>query len=84
MISALEAKRLLQKGFEAYSAHVIDTSTLKVTLKSVPVVREFSDVFLEDFPRLPLDRELEFDIDLLPESVPISIPPYRMALTKLK
>ena len=44
VISALEAKRLLYKGCEAYLAHVINTSTLKVTLKSVPIMQEFSDV----------------------------------------
>ena len=41
-------------------------------------------MFSKDLPRLPLDRELEFGIGLLPESTPISIPPYRMALVKLK
>ena len=64
MISVLEVKRLLHKGCKAYLAHVINTSTLKVTLESVLVVREFSDVFLENLPRLPPNRELEFDIDL--------------------
>ena len=53
-------------------------------MESVPVVREFSDVFLEYLPRLPRDRELEFGIDLLPGSTPIFIPPYKMALAELK
>ena len=55
VISALKAKRLLHKGCEAYLAHVVDKSTSKVTLKSVSIVREFSDVFSKDLPRLPLD-----------------------------
>ena len=38
MILALEAKRLLHKGCEAYLAHVIDTSISDVTLESVPIV----------------------------------------------
>ena len=42
------------------------------------------DVFLEDLPRLPLGRELEFGTDLLPGSTPISVPSYKMALTELK
>ena len=84
VISALETKRLLHKGCEAYLAHVIDTSTSKVTLESVSVMREFSDVFLEDLPWLPLDRELEFGIDILLGSALISILPYRMALVELK
>ena len=84
VISALETKRLLHKGCEAYLAHVIDTSTPKVTLESVPVVQEFMDVFFEDLPRLPPDRELEFGIDLLPRSTPIFILTYRMVPIKLK
>ena len=84
MISVLEAKRLLHKGCEAYLAHVINTSTLEMTLENVPVVREFSDVFLEDLSRLPSNRELEFCIDLLPKIAPISILLYRMALVELK
>ena len=84
VISALKAKRLLPKGCEAYLAHVVDTSTLKVTLRSVPIVQEFSDVFFKDLLRLSLDRELEFHIDLLLGSAPISIPLYRMAPIELK
>ena len=45
VISALEAKRLLHKGCEAYLAHVINTSTLKVILENVPIVRELSMCF---------------------------------------
>ena len=38
VISALEAKRFLCKGCEAYLTHVVDKSTLEVALDSVPVV----------------------------------------------
>ena len=84
VISALEAKRLLHKGYEAYLAHVIDKSSSKITLENIPIVIEFSDFFPEDFMGLPLDRELEFEIKLLPCSSPISILPYRMAPAELK
>ena len=84
VISALEAKRLLHKGCEAYLTHVVDTSTLKVILRSVLVVREFSDMFLEDLPRLPPYQNLEFGIDLLPGLAVIFIPLYRMDLVDLK
>ena len=71
VISALEAKRLLHKGCEMYLAHVIDKSSFKVTVENVPVVCEFPDVFLEDLPGLPPDRE--FEIELLPSSAYVSI-----------
>ena len=58
VISALKAKRLLPKGCEAYLAHVVDTSTLKVTLRSVPIVQEFSNMFPKDLLGLPPNREL--------------------------
>ena len=38
VILALEAKRLLHKGCEAYLAHVIDTLTSEVTLENVSIV----------------------------------------------
>ena len=47
-------------------------------------MQEFSDVFSEDLPRLPPDRELEFGIELFPRLAPIFIPSYRMALVELK
>ncbi|KAA3471199.1 Hexaprenyldihydroxybenzoate methyltransferase, mitochondrial-like protein [Gossypium australe] len=50
----------------------------------VPVVCEFPDVFPEELPGLPPIREMEFSIDLVPGTTPISIAPYRMAPTKLK
>ena len=84
MISALEAKRLLHKGWEAYLAYVIDKSSSKVTLDNVLVVCEFFDVFPEDLLGLPADRELEFRIKLLPGSALVSIPPYRMTPIELK
>ena len=84
VILVLEAKRLLHKGCEAYLTHVINTSTPKMTLENVPIVQEFLNVFLEDFPWLPPNRELKFCIDLLPGTAPISILSYRMASTELK
>ena len=50
----------------------------------IPVVREFPDVFLDDIAGLPPDREVEFTIDLIPRTEPISIPPYRMAPAELR
>ena len=64
--------------------YVVDTSVTEVKLENVPVVCEFPDVFLEDLPGLPPDRELEFGIKVLLDLAPISIPPYRMALMELK
>ncbi|XP_070677556.1 uncharacterized protein [Malus domestica] len=44
----------------------------------------FLDVFPDDLPGLPPDRDMEFVIDLLPGTDPISLTPYRMAPTELR
>ena len=52
-------------------------------LASIPMVCEFLDVFPKDLPGLPLDRDVEFSIELEPGTSPISRRPYRMALKEL-
>ena len=52
VILALEAKRLPHKGCEAHLAHVVDKSSSEITLDSVPIVREFPDVFPKKFTGL--------------------------------
>ena len=79
VISVFEAKRLLHTWCEVYLAHVIDKLTPEVVLDSVSVVRKFLDIFSKDLSGLPLDRELEFEIELLPGPAPVSILLYRMA-----
>ena len=53
-------------------------------LEDIPVVREFSDVFPEDLPGIPPDRDIDFQIELAPGIEPISKAPYRMAHLEVK
>jgi hypothetical protein len=48
------------------------------------VVRYFPDVFPEALLGMPSDREVEFVIDLLPRTAPISKWPYKMSVEELK
>jgi hypothetical protein len=52
-------------------------------LASIPMVCEFSDVFPEDLPGLPPNREVEFTIELEPGTTPISWHPYHIAPKEL-
>ena len=52
-------------------------------LSKVPVVCEFPDVFPEELPGMPPDREIEFIIDLAPGTTPIYKKPYRIAPSEL-
>ncbi|XP_073019274.1 uncharacterized protein [Primulina eburnea] len=45
---------------------------------------DYPDVFADDVPGLPPDREVEFVIDLIPGTTPISMAPYRMAPTEMR
>ncbi|XP_039051679.1 uncharacterized protein LOC120193167 [Hibiscus syriacus] len=63
---------------------VVDTRVSILTLEDIHIVREFSDVFLEEFPGLSPESETEFSIEIMSGSAMVSIAPHRMALTKLK
>jgi hypothetical protein len=49
----------------------------------VLVVNEFPDVFSEEFPGMPPDRDIEFVIELKPGTVPIYKTPFRMTTPEL-
>ena len=84
MISVLKANKMLRKTCQGYLAYAIEPEYPEISLEEVPVVREYPDVFPEDLPGLPPDREIEFEIELAPGTEPISIAPYRMAPTEMK
>ena len=56
----------------------------QVKLEDIPVVKEFQDVFLEELPGLPPEREVDLSIDILSGTTPIFRAPYYMAPTELK
>jgi hypothetical protein len=61
--------------------------TIISPLDEIPVVCEYLDVFLDELPGMPPDRDVEFVIELQPGTAPISKRPYRMPpkeLTELK
>ena len=74
----------MERGCLSYLAFIWDTSIEPPPMDSVLVVQEFLDVFPSDLPGVPPDRDIDFAIDLEPDTKPISIPPYRMAPTELK
>ncbi|KAM2088514.1 hypothetical protein ACFX1T_032585 [Malus domestica] len=84
VISAIRAKKLLSKGCQGYLAHVVLNDVDSGSVEEVGVVRHYPDVFPDDLPGLPPDRDVEFSIDLLPSTNPISLAPYRMAPAELR
>ncbi|XP_075504555.1 uncharacterized protein LOC142541993 [Primulina tabacum] len=84
-ISCLKAHEMLSKECQGFLAVVIYVNTeMTRKLNEIEVVRDFLDIFADDVPGLPPDREVEFVIDVVPGTAPISKAPYRMALTEMK
>ena len=83
-ISYLKARKMIAKGYICHLVRVHDTEAEVPTFQSIPVVNEFPDVFPDELPGLPPESEIDFAIDVVPNTEPISIPPFRMALAELK
>jgi len=62
----------------------LSCATQVVELSKIPVVCDFSDVFPDELPGLPPDRDVEFAIELVPRTTPISRRPYRMPPNELE
>jgi hypothetical protein len=52
-------------------------------IERIPVVSEHPDVFPDELPRMPPNRDIEFAIELQPGTTPISKRPYRMPPAEL-
>ncbi|XP_073138609.1 uncharacterized protein [Henckelia pumila] len=85
IISSLQAKQLVLDGCESFLASLSLTEfPARPSIVDVDVVRDFGDVFPDDVTGIPPDREVEFSIDLVPGTVPISKAPYILAPTEMR
>ncbi|GKG15523.1 hypothetical protein Tco_0357846 [Tanacetum coccineum] len=74
--------------FPIFLAHVtakeVEDKSKKKRLEDVPIVRDFPEVFSEDLSGLPLTRQVEFQIDLVPGAAPVARAPYPLAPSEMK
>ncbi|GJW16744.1 putative reverse transcriptase domain-containing protein [Tanacetum coccineum] len=80
IISCYGRPKSYEKGLvQVYLAQVTskkaEDKSEEKRLEDVPIVREFLEVFPEDFPRLPPARQVEFQIDLVPSDAPVARAP---------
>ena len=52
-------------------------------IEEFQVVCDFPEVFPDEIPDVPSEREVEFNIDLVPGTRPVSMAPYRMFASEL-
>ncbi|XP_061369288.1 uncharacterized protein LOC133312149 [Gastrolobium bilobum] len=82
-LSVLQAIKALRARALGYVMLGVLVRRTQEDITSIPVVREFLEVFLEDIPEFPPQQEIEFSIDLLPGVGPISLAPYQMSPPEL-
>ncbi|GJX80007.1 putative reverse transcriptase domain-containing protein, partial [Tanacetum coccineum] len=88
IISCTKTQKYIKRGCPIFLAQITKKETEDKSeekrLKDMPIVRDFSEVFLEDLPGLPHMRQVKFQIDLVPDAAPVARAPYRLAPTELQ
>ena len=60
IMTAMKASKMLRKSYQGYLSYAIEVRDNGSRLEDIPVVREFLDVFIEDLPGIPPNREIDF------------------------
>ncbi|GJS41959.1 putative reverse transcriptase domain-containing protein [Tanacetum coccineum] len=88
IISCTKIQKYMLKGCHVFLAHVTTKETEDKSegkrLEDVPIVRDFPEVFPDEFLGFPPTRQVEFQIDLMPGAAPVARAPYRLALSEMK
>jgi hypothetical protein len=83
-ISAMQLKKCYRKGCQIFAAHMEEAPKDKVSnIEYHVVLKYFEDVF-QEVPRLPLKRDIDFSINLMPGATPVSKNPYRMSTPEIE
>ncbi|GJS85314.1 putative reverse transcriptase domain-containing protein [Tanacetum coccineum] len=83
-ISCIKARKYSERGCHLFLAHVTEKILKEKRLEDVPVIRDFPEVFPDDFPVLPPPRQVEFRIDLVLGATLVARAPYRLAPSKMR
>ncbi|GJT54842.1 putative reverse transcriptase domain-containing protein [Tanacetum coccineum] len=75
-------------GCDVFLAHITTKEAKEKSeekrLEDVPIVRDYPEVFLEELSGIPPARQVEFQIDLVPDAAPVARAPYRLAPSEMK
>nr|GFB34748.1 putative reverse transcriptase domain-containing protein [Tanacetum cinerariifolium] len=88
VISYSKVREYRAKGCHVFLAQISaaqeDDKPERKQVKDVPIVQDFPEVFLENFPGLPPARPVEFQIGLIPGAAPVARAPHRLAPSEMK
>ncbi|GJW26165.1 putative reverse transcriptase domain-containing protein [Tanacetum coccineum] len=87
VISSIKTQKYIDHGCQVFLIQMMKEEKTEIPerqIEDVPIVRDFPEVFPEDFPGLPLTRQVEFHIELIPGATPVARAPYRLAPAEMK
>ncbi|KAJ9546291.1 hypothetical protein OSB04_018834 [Centaurea solstitialis] len=84
LMSCIKAHKYLRKKYFAFVALVSERKSEERRIQDIPVVKDYLEVFHDNFPGLPPPRQVEFQIDLVPGAAPVAKAPYRLAPTEMQ
>ena len=82
-LTTKQMKQLERDGISMFSFMAYLSVENQAVIDRLPLVNEFPEVFLDEIPDVPPEREVEFSIDLVLGTKPVSMAPYRMSASEL-
>ena len=82
-LTTKQLKQLMHVGIQMFSLMAFLSIENQAVIDKLQVVCEFPEVFLDEIPDVPPEREVEFSIDLVPGTKPVSVTPYHMLGSEL-
>ena len=77
LVSTLELQRFVRQGHPLYLCHISQEGKKEVDANDIVVVNEFMNIFPDEIPDMPPQTEINFMIDLVLGTEPISKAPCR-------
>ena len=78
------SREKVEYGATQSASEICRVNQLKGTIvEHIWIVNEYLDVFPDELPGMPPERDIEFIIELLPGTAPIAKRPYRMGVNEL-
>lgn len=82
-LSARKLNELVRDEARVFALFASLSVETQLLIDDLPAVSEFPEVFPNEIPDAPPEREIEFGIDLVPGTKPMSMAPYRMSASEL-
>ena len=83
LVTAKQLKKLVSEEAQVFTLLALMSVENQNKINELEIVRDFAEVFPDEIPEVPPEREVEFGIELVPGTRPVSMAPYRMSASEL-